>query len=365
MNKRKEKLLAHIKQPDENFYLELESDIELEYYKELERFEQGFKAQEKDDKDIVDKFISAKEKGERQIETLPQFINKERNISDNGGIRSESDIRDNERKKNKLDQINILNIPNRDDRKKKSVTNKNELLKEVLRFEYQITDTFQFSFDPHKKKSGKRVIDRIINKDSFQEVSGAKFILNKNDSDINRPEELKELINSKKIVITDSHNLKFMNKDSDLHNVISDSEEISYSDHIINNMDNDLTEKEIKYRADEEKNINKNKQDSESDIPGSFTISMHSDDNKDSSKSSRESIFDNLPEKFLGYEKQISELKAVNFCLSEKLVNCLSENENMKKILQNKQLLDAYIKFLEASNGEMDCTLLLNLGIFK
>ena len=296
---------------------------------------------------------------------MPQFVNEKRYATDNEGIRNESDKRDDERKKNKFDQINIFNIPNTEDRKEKFVNRKNELLKEVLRFEYQIVDTFQFSFNPHKKKIGKRVIDKIINKDSFQELSGGKFISNKKGSDINRSEELKELINSKKIVITDSHNLKFMNKDSDLYNVISDSEEISYNDSIINNMDNDLTAKEIKYRAEEKRNINKNKQDSESDIPGSFTISMNSDDDKDSNKSSRESIFDNLPEKFLGYEKQISELKAVNFCLSEKLVNCLSENENMKKILQNKQLLDAYIKFLEASNGEMDCTLLLNLGIFK
>ena len=55
-----------------------------------------------------------------------------------------------------------------------------------------------------------------------------------------------------------------------------------------------------------------------------------------------------MVEKILDLEKRVSELKALNFVLSDKLVKCLNELKTYKKIHQDPNLLKAHLALLEA-----------------
>lgn len=67
-------------------------------------------------------------------------------------------------------------------------------------------------------------------------------------------------------------------------------------------------------------------------------------------------------EKFLNYEKTISELKLQNFVLSEKLVEGSKQNSEYKKLLNNLNLLKAYAVFFEQSNGQIDPGFVINMN---
>ena len=67
-------------------------------------------------------------------------------------------------------------------------------------------------------------------------------------------------------------------------------------------------------------------------------------------------------ERFLEYEKTISELKLQNFVLSEKLVESSKQNSDYKKLLNNLNLLKAYAVFFEQSNGQIDPGFIINMN---
>lgn len=75
-------------------------------------------------------------------------------------------------------------------------------------------------------------------------------------------------------------------------------------------------------------------------------------------------IEEELRETNTKYEQTVAELKAFNYCLSEKLLTVMNENQNLHRVLESRDLVNLYCQFYTVSRGKVDQKILINSNLF-